>query len=169
MRLVTPSHVFAQEPVSMDAVLIARKVRLRSDSKLGNLDWKWIGIGVAIMAGLSLVGGLLIGMLLGPELESAASPEDLENIDLSGGTVALAVVINLLVFVIGGFIVGLKSAGRTVLEPGISAAIAVLIALLLSGVFTIGNLLVGGLVPFAAGVFGGWLGERRQERSAAPS
>jgi hypothetical protein len=71
--------------------------------------------------------------------------------------------------VIGGFIVGLKSAGRTVLEPGISAAIAVLIALLLSGVFTIGNLLVGGLVPFAAGVFGGWLGERRQERSAAPS
>lgn len=134
---------------------------------MGNLDWKWIGIGVVVMLVLSLVGGLLIGMLLGPELEAAASPEDLENIQLSGGQIALAAVINLLAFVIGGFIVGLKSAGRTILEPGISAAIAVLIALLLSGTFTVGNLLVGGLVPFAAGILGGWLGERRQERSAS--
>jgi hypothetical protein len=38
----------------------------------------------------------------------------------------------------------------------------VLIALLISGNFTIVNLIVGGLVPFAAGVLGGWLGERRQ-------
>jgi hypothetical protein len=134
---------------------------------VGNLDWKWIGIGVVVMLVLSLVGGLLIGMLLGPELEAAASPEDLENIQLSGGQISLAAVINLLAFVIGGFIVGLKSAGRTILEPGISAAIAVLIALFLSGTFTVGNLLVGGLVPFAAGILGGWLGERRQEQSAA--
>ena len=134
---------------------------------MGNLDWKWIGIGVVVMLVLSLVGGLLIGMLFGPELEAATSPEDLENIQLSRGQIALAAVINLLAFVIGGFIVGLKSAGRTILEPGISAAIAVLIALFLSGTFTVGNLLVGGLVPFAAGILGGWLGERRQEQSAA--
>lgn len=133
---------------------------------MGNLDWKWIGIGVVVMLVLSLVGGLLIGMLLGPELEGAASPEDLENIQLSGGQIALVAVINLLAFVIGGFIVGLKSTGRTILEPGISAAIAVLIALLLSGTFTVGNLLAGGLVPFAAGILGGWLGERRQGQSA---
>ena len=42
--------------------------------------------------------------------------------------------------------VGLKSPGRTILEPGISAAIAIVIGLLLSGAFTVGNLLVGGLV-----------------------
>jgi hypothetical protein len=100
---------------------------------MGNLDWKWIGIGLAVMLLLSVVGGLLIGMLLGPELETAASPEDLEDLQLSGGQVAFAAVINVLAFLIGGFIVGLKSAGRTILEPGISAAIAVLIALLLSG------------------------------------
>ena len=134
---------------------------------MGNLDWKWIGIGVVVMLVLSLVGGLLVGMLFGPELETATSPEDLENIQLSGGQIALVAVINLLSFVIGGFIVGLKSAGRTILEPGISAANAVLIALLLSGTFTVGNLLVGGLVPFGAGILGGWLGERRQEQSAA--
>ena len=62
----------------------------------------------------------------------------------------------------GGFIVGLKSAGRTILEPGISAAIAVIIALLISGNFGLLNIIAGGLVPFIAGVLGGWLGERRQ-------
>jgi hypothetical protein len=38
----------------------------------------------------------------------------------------------------------------------------VLIALLISGNFTAVNLIVGGLIPFAAGVVGGWLGEWRQ-------
>jgi hypothetical protein len=79
---------------------------------------------------------------------------------------ALALIINILSFLIGGFIVGLKSAGRTILEPGISALVAVIIALLISGQLTALNLIVSGLVPFAAGVLGGWLGERRQ---AAPA
>ena len=87
------------------------------------------------------------------------SPEDVR---LSGGQLALAAVLNILVFAIGGFIVGVKSAGRTILEPGISAAVAVVIALLISGNFTIGNIIAGGIVPFLAGVAGGWLGERRQ-------
>ncbi len=71
-------------------------------------------------------------------------------------------MLNFLAFALGGFIVGVKSAGRTILEPGISAALAVLIALLISGNFSVVNLIVGGLVPFLAGVLGGWLGERRQ-------
>ena len=71
-------------------------------------------------------------------------------------------MLNILAFAIGGFIVGVKSAGRTILEPGISAAIAVLIALLISGNFSIVNIIAGGIVPFVAGVAGGWLGERRQ-------
>jgi hypothetical protein len=74
----------------------------------------------------------------------------------------MVAVFNILAFLIGGFIVGVKSIGRTILEPGISAAIAVLIGLLISGNFTLGNLFIGGLVPFAAGIAGGWLGERRQ-------
>ena len=123
------------------------------------LDWKWIGIGVLIMVALNLVAGLILGLFLGPQLEGVTSPEDLE---LSGGQVALAAVLNFLAFAIGGFIVGLKSTGRTILEPGISAAIAVVIALLIAGNFTIGNIIVGGIVPFLAGVLGGWLGERRQ-------
>jgi hypothetical protein len=125
----------------------------------GSLDWKWIAIGVVVMIVLNLIGGLLLAMFIGSQLEGVTSPEDIQ---LTGGQIALAAVINFLAFAIGGFIVGLKSAGRTILEPGISAAIAVIIALLLSGNFSIVNIIAGGLVPFIAGVLGGWLGERRQ-------
>jgi hypothetical protein len=125
----------------------------------GTLDWKWIGIGVVVMIVLNLIAGLVLGLFMGPLPEGAASPE---AIQLTGGQIVLAAVLNFLAFAIGGFIVGLKSAGRTILEPGISAAIAVVIALLISGNFSFGNLIAGGLVPFIAGVLGGWLGERRQ-------
>ena len=125
----------------------------------GSLDWKWIGIGVVIMVALNLVAGLILGLAMGAQLEGATSPEEVQ---FSGGQIVLATVLNILAFAVGGFIVGLKSAGKTILEPGISAAIAVIIALLIAGSFSIVNLIVGGLVPFLAGVGGGWLGERRQ-------
>ena len=125
----------------------------------GTLDWKWIGIGVVVMVVLNLIAGLILGLFLGSQLEGVTVPEEVQ---LSGGQIALASLLNFLAFAIGGFIVGLKSAGRTILEPGISAAIAVLIALLISGNFSIVNILAGGLVPFVAGVLGGWLGERQQ-------
>ena len=125
----------------------------------GRLDWKWIGIGVVIMIVLNLIAGLILGLFLGAQLEGVTGPEDVQ---FTGGQILLAAVLNFLAFAIGGFIVGLKSTGRTILEPGISAAIAVLIALLISGNFGIANLIIGGIVPFLAGVLGGWLGERRQ-------
>ena len=125
----------------------------------GNLDWKWIGIGVIVMIVLNLVAGLVLGLFLGSQLEGVTSPEDVQ---LTGGQVVLASVLNFLAFAIGGYIVGVKSAGRTILEPGISAAIAVLIALLIAGNFSVVNIIAGGIVPFLAGVLGGWLGERRQ-------
>lgn len=126
---------------------------------MGNLDWKWIGFGVLIMLGLSIAAGIVLGLFLGPDIGEATQVEDIE---LSGGQMALVALVNFLVFVIGGFIVGVKSAGRTVVEPGISAAVAVIIALLISGNFSLGSVLAGGLVPFLAGVLGGWIGERRQ-------
>ncbi len=125
----------------------------------GTLDWKWIGIGVVVMVVLNLVAGLLLGLVLGPQIEGVTSPE---GVRLSGGQLTIAVVLNILAFAIGGFIVGVKSVGRTILEPGISAAIAVVIALVISGNFSIVNIIAGGLVPFVAGVLGGWFGERRQ-------
>ncbi len=132
-----------------------------------NLDWKWIGLGALIMIALSLVASIILGFVIGSELEGVTDPADIQDIQLSGGQIAFAAVLNFLAFVIGGFIVGIKSAGRTILEPAIAAALAVAIALLLSGVFTLGNLVAGGLVPFLAGLLGGWLGERRQDSKVA--
>jgi hypothetical protein len=108
---------------------------------------------------LNLVAGLILGLVLGSQLEGVTSPEEVQ---FSGGQVLLAAVLNFLAFAIGGFIVGIKSSGRTILEPGISAAIAGVIALLISGNFGIVNLIAGGIVPFLAGVLGGWLGKKRQ-------
>lgn len=130
----------------------------------GKLDWKWIGIGVLIMVALNFVAGLILGLML-PQLRDVTDPAQLSDpaqMPFSGGQLALMAALNVLVFLVGGFIVGVKSVGRTIIEPGLSAAIAVLIGLLISGNFTLGNLLVAGLVPFAAGIAGGWLGERRQ-------
>jgi hypothetical protein len=126
---------------------------------MGTLDWKWIGIGVVVMIVLNLVGSLILGLVLGSQLQGVTSPE---AIQLSGGQIMLVAVLNFLAFAIGGVIVGLKSAGRTILEPGISAAIAVAIALLISSNFSIVNIIAGGLVPFFAGVLGGWFGEQQQ-------
>lgn len=128
---------------------------------MGTLDWKWIGIGVGIMIVLNLIAGLIVGFAVAPAMEGATTVEEVQA-SLGAGHLLLAAVLNFLAFAVGGFIVGVKSAGRTIIEPGISAAIAVLIGLLIAGNFSIVNLLVGGLVPFGAGVLGGWLGERRQ-------
>lgn len=126
---------------------------------MGKLDWKWIGIGVVVMIVLTLIAGLVLGLVLGSQLEGVTTPDEVQ---LGDGQIVLVTLLNFLAFAIGGFIVGLKSAGRTILEPGISAAIAVVIALLLSGNFSVANIIAGGIVPFLAGVLGGWLGEKRQ-------
>ena len=135
----------------------------------GSFNWRWIAIGVAIMFGLNLVASLLLFLLLGDSLPATAADPQEAAAALGGGRLALGALISIASFAIGGYIVGLKSPGRTILEPGVSAAIAVVIGLLLSGAFTLGNLLVGGLVPFLAGLLGGYLGERHQSRGATGS
>ena len=127
-----------------------------------NLDWRWISIGVAIMLGLSLVAGLLSAAILGNQ---AAVVAEGGQVAIGGGQLFLLALLSFASFVLGGFIVGLKSPGRTILEPGISAAIAVLLSLLIAGSFSIGGVLAAGVVPFLGGLLGGWLGERQQGRS----
>lgn len=128
------------------------------------LDWKWVGIGALIMIALSILAGIILGLVLGSQLTDVTDPAD---ITLSGGQMALVAVLNFLAYFIGGFIVGIKSAGKTIWEPAIAAAVAVAIGLLLSGNFGFMTLIAGALVPFLAGLLGGWLGEKRQESKAA--
>ena len=129
------------------------------------LDWKWIAIGALIMVALNFAAGFVLALIIGTQIQDAPDPQ---VISLSGGQVAIVAVLSFLSFAIGGYIVGIQSAGRTILEPGISAAIAVLVGLVISGGFSILNLLVGAAVPFLAGLFGGWLGESHQSRRIVP-
>jgi hypothetical protein len=129
----------------------------------GKLDWKWIGIGVLIMIALNLVANFTLALILAPQFRNV----DPSQITLSGAQMALGVAVIVLAFLIGGFIVGVKSAGHTVVEPGLSALIAVVIGLAISGNVSARNLIVGGLVPLIAGAVGGWLGERRQQAKTA--
>ena len=128
------------------------------------LDWKWIGIGVLIMLALNILASLVVGLIVRSELEGVTS---IEQVSLSNGQIAIVSLLNFLAFVIGGYIVGLKSVGRTILEPGISAAVAVVVGLLFVGAFSVVNVIAGGLVPFLAGLLGGWLGERRHHVARA--
>jgi O-antigen/teichoic acid export membrane protein len=129
------------------------------------LDWKWIGMGLLIMFGLSILASLILAMVLAPSLKGVTDPADIQ---LTTGQIGLAALLNFLAFVIGGYLVGVKSAGRTILEPAIAAGIAVAASLLMSGNFTLGNLVAGALVPFLAGLLGGWLGEKRQDAKTTP-
>ncbi len=130
-----------------------------------NFDWKWVGLGTLIMLVLSIVAGIIFGVFAASALEGVADPGD---VSLTGGQMVLAGLLNVLAFAAGGYIVGLKSAGRTIWEPAIAAAVSVAFVLLLSGNFSAGNVLGGGLVPFLAGLGGGWLGEKRQVSKSSP-
>ena len=124
-------------------------------------DWKWVGLGALIMLALSFLGGLIVSLVWGEELAAAAEGPT-TDIALTGGQMAIFALISFLSFAIGGYIVGVRSSGRTIIEPAVAAAVAVAIGLLIAGQFSLGNLLAGAIVPFVAGLLGGWLGERRQ-------
>ena len=124
-------------------------------------DWKWVGLGALIMLALSFLGGLIVSLVWGEELAAAAEGPTTDVV-LTGGQMAIFALISFLSFAIGGYIVGVRSSGRTIIEPAVAAAVAVAIGLLIAGQFSLGNLLAGAIVPFVAGLLGGWLGERRQ-------
>jgi hypothetical protein len=129
-----------------------------------NLDWKWIGIGTVIMIALNILAGIIFGVVIGAQLEGVTDPAEIQ---LTIGQLGFAAFLNFAAIATGGYIVGIKSAGRTIVEPAIAAAAAVAIALVLSGNLSVGNLLAGGLVPFLAGLLGGWLGEKSQDAGSA--
>jgi hypothetical protein len=64
-------------------------------------------------------------------------------------------------FAVGGFVIGWQSEGRTILEAGLAAVIALVVAMAIRG-FEIADpvaLAIGIGVPFVASVLGAWIGE----------
>lgn len=123
--------------------------------KAGGLAWKWVLLGTLIMFGTNFGIGFLAGFVAG----------------LAGAKTFpmwAAIPIGLFAFGLGGYITGQRSPGRTIVEPGLAAFAAAGLTLLFKGQANLVSILIGGALPFLAGVAGGWLGERSPTGRAAP-
>jgi hypothetical protein len=111
----------------------------------------WVLGGTVIMLITNLLAGLLAGMM---------------------GVRSLVVLTGIAVgcFAFGGFIIGWKSEGRTILEAGLAAALATGVSLAIryfvmhQGIAGMepAALAIGLGIPFLAGLLGGWIGEKVQ-------
>ncbi len=70
------------------------------------LDWRWIGIGVAIMVGLNVVASLILVLVMGDRVPSTAATPEEAVAGLGGGRLALGALIGSASFVLGGYLVG---------------------------------------------------------------
>ena len=113
------------------------------------LSWKWVFLGVAIIFGTGFGLGIVAGLAL------AIGGIDEPPTWLLG-------LIGVSFFGLGGYMVGRLSPGKTIIEPGISAFIAVSLSLYFQGNFDLAGVVVGGLPLFAIACLGAWLGEKVQ-------
>jgi RsiW-degrading membrane proteinase PrsW (M82 family) len=119
----------------------------------------WIGLGTLVTAGVGLValaGALYAGHWLG--LDFAAADE--ADVSSNGPLVFLAVAVGL-AFPIAGYLVARASGTRSVLEPALGAALAVVVAVLFLSVTTpIAAIFALALTPiaFVLASGGAWLG-----------
>jgi hypothetical protein len=110
----------------------------------------WVFGGAVLMIIANLLGGLIAGVL-------------------GVRSLAAVVAISVASFVGGGFIIGWKSEGRTILEAGLAAAVATAASIVYRTMFqhvpfmlAPMALIIGCAIPFASGILGGWIGEMVQ-------
>jgi len=122
-------------------------------------DWFWVLVGiVAIVAGNVLAYLLLRGSI-------HALVVDQGRVLVGAGLLA---GVALLVYFLGGVLVGRMSKGHTVREPAVAAVVALGIIFLLQlciGMFNIVGLVVGAPFCFGVSYLGGIVGEKWQDRA----
>jgi len=159
-----------------DSIRIARKQAVKMRHKRG-LSIGWIAGGTAIYVAIVLVSLIILGAMLVMHMGTGVLS------DLDEGRVSLLVLafyaLVLFVFIgvsffLAGIVIGRLSKGRTILEPAISAilALSLMTILIPRGVGTWAFVLLVFSAPliFGVGCLGGWIGELWQtaaERRAA--
>ncbi len=120
-----------------------------------DFSWGWVaGAFVLFIAVELLIGGLVGEVLLG-RYRSIALGFTLQGL------------LHVVSFLIGGFLVGLVSPGKRLVEPGVAAFGSVAFMFILTVftpyswfVFSSSRVLVGGGLAFLLALAGAWLGER---------
>lgn len=121
--------------------------------RAGSFHWRWALLTIPIVVGVTFALASAAGIVTG---SLGAVPADEETLTMMGaGSVLLGMFI-------GGLVVGWVSPGRTVLEPGVGIAAAVIamnvVAQQISGIVT------AWVLPFVIGAGGAAIGEWLQGR-----
>ncbi len=117
-----------------------------------SFDFKWAAISFAIFAVLQLIALVLLPMVI-----DSYDPQGLPGLLISAA-----------VWFVGGALVGLVSPGKTFIEPGVGALIAVVPTLIylnsIADVYRLSLLanVVGGMIGVMVTLLGGFLGEKLQ-------
>lgn len=126
----------------------------------GGLQWRWVLLGTMVTLGIcGIAAAATVAVAASATLRGAA-----EGDEAATSLLVTAGCGFLLGFFLGGVVVGRMSKGRTIIEPGLSAILAVLVLLGLGGALDRSMTPILCISPFLAivSLFGGWLGEKWQ-------
>lgn len=118
------------------------------------LHWRWVLLGLVVMVGGHVVAVALFGGLLSRLAQESA----LFAFALSGA-------LSLVIYFLGGLVVGRLSPGRTIQEPAVAGVLGLVLLFFLQlslGMINLFGLLIGAPFCYAMAYFGGWAGERWQ-------
>lgn len=118
-------------------------------------SWAWTAGAFALFIAVELFIGGLIGELLLGRYRSIALGFTLQGL------------LHVVSFLIGGFLVGLVSPGKRMVEPAVAAFASVAFMFVLTVftpyswfIFSVSRVIVGGGLAFVLALAGAWLGER---------
>jgi hypothetical protein len=126
-------------------------------SKPAGFQWKWALLTIPIVVAVTIactMAVVIVADFAGYSLEDSESEQFADTI------------IVLISMVLGGMTVGWLSPGRTIVEPGVGIATALIGFNLLNG--DTSSLLLGWLLPFGLGAGGARIGEWLQGRFSRP-
>ena len=125
-----------------------------------SFEWKWAGIACGIYLALQLVVLVVLPLII-----SAYDPQGLAGLGLS-----------VVIWFIGGIVMGFISPGKTFLEPAVGAAIAALPTIAYLKAITPEGFepsllayIVTGMMGIMISLFGAFIGERAQMGSGKPA
>ncbi len=115
----------------------------------------WVAASIVIFLGLELLLGGLVTDLIADRTTSHMLEMRLE------------LILSLLSFLVGGFVVGVFSPGPRLVEPAIGAAVTVAFTFLVTAFTPVAflrapadRILIGGILAFGVALFGAHLGEK---------
>jgi len=120
-------------------------------------QWKWALLTIPIVVAVTVACMVAVGLVAG---FAGYSLEDSDSQQFVG------LIILLISMLLGGMAAGWLSPGRTIVEPGVGIAAALIGLNVLSG--ETGNILLGWILPFGIGAGGARIGEWLQGRFSRP-